>query len=45
MSAGDKGSEREDLDWDLEERDALLASGELTRPMDPEVRVIVQADE
>lgn len=39
MSAHDN-PEREDLDWDLEERDRLLESGELTRT-DVEVPVIV----
>lgn len=39
------GEEREDLEWDLDERDALLGSGALVESMEPEVEVIVGADE
>lgn len=33
------------LDWDIDERDALLADGTLETDVDPETTVIVEADE
>lgn len=41
----DENHEPEDLDWDLEDRDARLASGELTAEVDDPTEVVVGEDD